>query len=65
MSRNESLIQKKEYTSPVLINEVIKMMKQAVLRKILADINASMWFSIIADEATDISHKEHMSLSIC
>ena len=60
----KSRILKKEYTSPVIINEIIYMMGQAVLRGILADIKASMWYSIIADEATDISHNEQMSLSI-
>lgn len=39
-------------------------MGQAVLRELLAQISAAMWFSIIADEATDISHNEQMSLSI-
>ncbi len=57
-------IHKKEYISPVIINEIINMKGQAVLRKILANIQSSVWFSIIADEATDISHDEHMSLSI-
>lgn len=40
------------------------MMGQAVLRGILADIKASMWYSIIADEATDISHNDEQCLCL-
>ena len=38
-------------------------MGQTVLRQLLVEIRSSLWFSILADEATDISH-EQMSLSI-
>ena len=60
----KSWIMKKEYTSPVIITELINMMGQAVLRNILSNINDAKWFSIIADEASDISHNEQLSLSI-
>ena len=39
-------------------------MGSTVLREILGLIKTIMWFSIIADEATDISRNEQMSLSI-
>ncbi len=39
-------------------------MGQSVLRTIFAEINAALWFSIIADEAVDISNEEQMSVSI-
>lgn len=39
-------------------------MGQSVLRKLLSDASASMWFSILVDEATDVSHNEQMSMSI-
>jgi len=35
-----------------------------VLRQILQLIRSSMWFSIIGDEATDVSRNEQLSLSI-
>ncbi len=35
-----------------------------MLRSIVSHIQSSFWFSIIVDEATDISRNEHMSLSI-
>lgn len=39
-------------------------MGQAVLRELLGEIRSCNWFSLIADEATDISHNEQLSLSI-
>ena len=38
---------------------------QSVLRQLLCEIRSSLWFSILADKATDISHHEQRSLSIC
>ena len=57
-------LRKKEYISPEIINEIIMIMGQSVLRELLGEIKSSLWFSILADEATDISHHEQMSLSI-
>ena len=37
---------------------------QMVLREILGDTRAATWFSLIADEATDSSHNEQLSLLI-
>ena len=39
-------------------------MGKTTLRNLLSRIKSSLWFSIIADEATDISRNEQMSLSI-
>ena len=60
----KSWVHQKEYTSPDIINEIIAVMGNTVLREILGLIPSSMWFSIIADEATDVSRNEQMSLSI-
>ena len=60
----KSWIYKKEYTSPDIINEVITIMGQKILNGLLIHIKKSLWFSIIADEATDTSRNEQMSLSI-
>ena len=57
-------LRRKEYLSPDIINEIIVMMGQAVLRKILTQIKGAMWSAVIADETTDISHKEQMCVSI-
>ena len=53
-------LKKKEYISPDIVNQIITLMGQTVLRNIIAQIKTSMWFALIADEATDISHNEHV-----
>ena len=57
-------VNKEEYISPNIVNEIIVLMGQTVLRNIIAQIKSSMWFTLIADEATDISHNEQMCISI-
>ena len=57
-------LQQREYISPEIINEIITGMGQYILRQLLWDIKNSLCFSILADEATDISHHEQMSISI-
>lgn len=57
-------LNRKEYISPEIVNEIIAAMGQCVLRNILADVSAALWYSIIVDKATDVSHNEQMSLSV-
>ena len=57
-------LRRKEYISPEVVKELIKMKGQSLLRQLLGEIRSSLWFSILADEATDISHHEQLSLSI-
>ena len=57
-------IYRKEYTSLEIVNEILALIGNTVLRSIVSDIQSSSWFSIIADEATDISRNEQTSLSI-
>ena len=45
-------------------NGLITMPGQSVLRQILTEIKCSLWFSLIADEASDLSHNEHVSVTI-
>ena len=59
-----SWLERKEYISPDIINEIITSMGQCVLRKILAEVCTALWFSIIIDEATDVAHNEQMSVSV-
>ena len=61
----QAWLHKREYISPEIINEIISIMGQSVLREILSEIKSSLWFSVIADEATDICNNEQMSISIC
>ena len=37
-----------------ITDEIVNSMGQMILRGILKDIKSAQWFSIIADEATDI-----------
>ena len=50
----------RKYFSPDILNEQIKLMGLSVLRKVLEEIRGVPWFSIIADEATDVANKEQL-----
>ena len=52
--------------SPVVINEIISLMGNTVLRKILQQIKqcSPPWYGIIIDEATDVCQREQLNLSI-
>ena len=55
------------YTSHQFVNEVIDIMGLSVLRSVLKrmkECSGPAWFSIIADEATDINQAEQLNLSI-
>lgn len=52
------------YLSPVIVNEQLKLMANQLLRSLLSDVKSVSWFSIMADEATDISHNEQMGVAI-
>ena len=60
----KSWLRQREYISPEITNELMTMMGQFVLRSLLTDIRTALWFSILADEATDISRHEQKSLFI-
>lgn len=57
-------LSRNEYTSPTIVNEIIVLMGQEILRGLLEEIRAAILFAIIADEATDVSHNEQISISI-
>ena len=57
-------IKKRDYISPAIVNEIITLCGNTVLRQLLGDIRAAKYFSIIADEATDISHNEQICIAI-
>jgi len=59
-----SWLQQRDYISPTIIDKIVKSMGQIILRGILNDIKSIQWLSIIADEATDISGTEQLSVSI-
>lgn len=53
-------VQKKtdKYTSPVIQNEIIKIMSLKVAETISGNLQATPFYSIMADETTDCSNKE-------
>ena len=55
-----------KYMSPEIVNELISMMGQSVLQKLLNNIKRATphWFGIIADEATDVTNRERLNLSL-
>ena len=60
-----SWLKKREYISPAIVNEIITIcIHNTVLRQVLVDIRAAKYFSLIADEATDVSHHEQMCIAV-
>ena len=58
-----SWLKKREYISPQILNEMTALCGNAILRQRLSDISSSDYFSIIADEDTDISHNEQVCIA--
>ena len=50
--------------SPVIVNEQINRMADSVLRGLSSEIRSAPWFSLIADEASDVNCKEQMCVVI-
>lgn len=55
-----------KYTSSNVQNEIISSCGDLIIEKIVKEINTSECFSILADETTDVSLKEQLTLcSVC
>ncbi|PIK54239.1 putative zinc finger MYM-type protein 1-like [Apostichopus japonicus] len=54
----------KDYLSPVIVNEMIQLIGHSVLRDLLSDIREAGMFAIMADETSDLSNKEQLSICI-
>ena len=52
------------YYSPDILSEQIELMAHSILRGVLKEINSAGWFSILADEATDVKRCEQMCVCI-
>ena len=57
-------VKEKHYLSSEILNEMLSLMAQAVTIKLLKNICEASIYSLIADEATDISNKEQLCISI-
>ena len=53
-----------KYISPVIQNEIINSCGDIILKKIVREINDSGYFSVLADETTDVSVKEQLTLCV-
>ena len=50
-----------------IVNELIAIMGHSILQKVLSQIKCQKnqgWFSLIAEEATDVNNREQLNLSI-
>ena len=53
-----------KYTSPEIQNELIQVMAHTVLRGIATDIRSATFFTLMADEVTDVSNKEQVAVCL-
>ena len=52
------------YTSPQVQNEIIDVVGSQITKSIVSKVNAGKFFTVIADEVTDLSNKEILTLVI-
>ncbi len=52
------------YTSKTIQNQLIDVVGKRIRSDILSEVKAAKFFSIIADEVTDVGNKEQLSLSL-
>ena len=57
-------LDKHQYLSHAIENEMIIPMGNTLLRTLLVDIQEASWFSILADETRDISNEERLVIII-
>ena len=57
-------LEKHQYMSHQVVNEMITLMGNTVLHKLLSNICEACWFTIIADETGDISNHEQLAIAI-
>ena len=57
-------LQKREYISPKISNEIIQLMGQTMLKGIVDEVSKDQWYAVIADEASDVSRSEQLSVTV-
>ena len=50
------------YTSSVIQNQLVDVLSDQIRQKILDRVKRAIWYTVIADEVTDVSNKEQLSL---
>ena len=53
-----------KYSSGDIQNEVLQIMALSILREISSSIRETDWFTIMADECTDVSNKEQFVICL-
>ena len=53
-----------KYTSPEIQNELLGIMAKAILREIAASIKQAKYYTLMADEVTDVSNKEQVAICL-
>ena len=56
--------EKQKWLSPEIENEILQDFAHATLRKLCESIRESQFYSLMADETTDMSAKEQVSICI-
>jgi len=57
-------LDKHQYLSHDIVNEMIMLTGNTLLRTLLVDIREASWFSILADETRDISNEEQLVIIV-
>lgn len=60
----ESMTLNAIYTSPSIQNEIINIIHSFITKQIVEEVNNACGFSILADETTDVSHIEQLTLCV-
>lgn len=53
-----------KYISPSIQNEIISTCGDIILKKVVKEVNESRYFSVLADETTDISVVEQLTICV-
>ena len=53
-----------KYFSPDILNEQVEIMANTILHSVLQEVQSADWFSILADEAADVTRCEQMCMCI-
>ena len=52
------------YTSKTIQNSLIEVVRQCILQDIISEVKQAHYYTIIADDVTDLSNKEQLSLAL-
>ena len=59
-----NIMRMKPYFSKTIQNEIVSTVGAHIISKLSEEIKSSRLFSVLADEAADVSNKENLSLGV-